>query len=172
MTEQRHVLSILVENRFGELARIVGLFGGRGFNIDSLTASSTVDPQYSRVILETRGDSHIIEQVTKQIHKLVRVRRVHEVSEDTHLTRVLCLATVNVSGAKGREDVERVARLTSARVIAYAQGACTLELTGSDRDVDGFIEFLKPLGIRDLVRSAPMAVPRPGVTSAPEGAEP
>lgn len=161
MTAPRHVLSILVENRFGELARIVGLFSGRGFNIDQLTASPTYDPRYSRVILVTRGDDAIIEQITKQVHKLVRVRRVHHVEEGKHLERELCLLTVNAGTAAAREDVERIARLVGARVVAYAAQAFTLELTAPSREVEHFIELVRPLGVRDLVRSAPIALPRP-----------
>ncbi len=168
MSTKRHVLSILVENRFGELARIVGLFSGRGFNIDKITASPTLDPSYSRVILVTRGDEAIIEQITKQAHKLIRVRRVHHVLEGKHVERELCLATVNVPGAKAREDLERIIKLVGARVIAYAATAFTLEVTATSAEVDNFIEMLRPLGIRDMVRSAPIALQRP-LTDAEQG---
>ncbi len=161
MSPRRHVLSILVENRFGELARIVGLFSGRGFNIDQLTASPTLDPRYSRVILVTRGDDAIIEQITKQVHKLVRVRRVHHVEEGKHLERELCLVTVHAATPTAREDLERIARLVGARVVAYAGAAFTLELAATSLEVEHFVELLRPLGVRDLVRSAPIALPRP-----------
>lgn len=163
MTVKRHVLSILVENSFGELARIVGLFAGRGFNIDSLVVNTTLDEKFSRVVLETRGDARIIEQIVKQLHKLVRVRRVHEFNERTHLERELCLVKVNVTGAKAREDLERVARMTGARIISYSPGASVVEITAPSREVGEFLEIIRPLGIRDMVRTAPICMPRPGV---------
>lgn len=165
MSQHRHVLSILVENRFGELARIVGLFSGRAFNIDKITASPTLDPQYSKVMLVTRGDDAIIEQIIKQLHKLIRVRRVHHVNNSKHIERELCLATVNTPNAKARGELERIVKLVGARVVAYSPTAFTVEVTATSQDVDNFIELIRPLGIRDMVRSAPVAIARPAVDS-------
>jgi acetolactate synthase I/III small subunit len=167
-TIERHVLSILVENTSGELARIVGLFSGRGFNIDSLVVNTTLDDKFSRVVLETRGDNRIIEQIVKQLHKLVRVRRVHEFNERTHLERELCLVKVNVNTAKAREDLERIARMTGARVVSYSPGSSVVEITAPSREVGEFLEIVRPLGIRDMVRTAPIVMPRPG--TKPESA--
>lgn len=158
----RHVLSILVEDRFGELARIVGLFSGRGFNIDTLAVNKTLDPMFSRVVLTTRGDDGIIEQIIKQLHKLVRVRRVHHMSDEKHIERELCLVTVRAANPKSREDLERVLNLVGARVIAYSPTAYTVELTAATKDIENFLEMLRPLGIKDLCRSATIALARPG----------
>ncbi len=165
----RHVLSILVENRFGELARIVGLFSGRGFNIDSLAVNTTLDPKFSRVVLVTRGSDTIIEQIIKQLHKLIRVRRVHHMTDDKHLEREMCLATVNAGTQKAREDLERVVRLCGARVIAYSPSSFTVEVTATSKEVDDFLDLIRPLGIREMVRSAPIALGKPGGDA--EGAE-
>jgi acetolactate synthase-1/3 small subunit len=162
MSATRHVLSILVENRFGELARIVGLFSGRGFNIDSLAVNTTLDPKFSRVVLVTRGSDAIIEQIKKQLHKLIRVRKVHHMTDDKHLERELCVATVQAPTQKAREDLERVVRLCGARIIAYSSSSFTVEVTASSREVDDFLDLVRPLGIREMVRSAPIAFARPG----------
>ncbi len=158
--KQRHVLNVLVENRFGELARVIGLFSGRGFNIDSLTVNETLEPRFSKITLVTRGDDQIIEQIIKQIHKLIRVRRVHQVTEH-YIERELCLVTVQAVNAQARDELERLVRLVGARVVAYAPSRFTIELTAPSEDVDNFLEMVRPLGIREMSRSAPIAVPRP-----------
>jgi acetolactate synthase-1/3 small subunit len=154
--KQRHVLSVLVENRFGELARVVGLFSGRGFNIDSLAVNVTMDPAFSRIVLTTSGNDAIVEQIVKQLRKLIRVKKVVEVTEDRHIERELCVATVQAATAKARQELERVIALVGARVIA----------TASSQEIDQFLELLRPLGIRDMVRSAPIAIARPAAEAA------
>ena len=156
----RHMLSILVEDRYGELARIVGLFSGRGFNIDSLAVNRTLEPGMSRVVLTTRGDAQIIEQITKQLNKLIRVHKVRHIVGDACFERELCVATIRVASARAREDLERVLRLTGARVLAFTASTFTVEATGTSAEVAQFIELLRPLGIRDMVRSAPIALGR------------
>jgi acetolactate synthase-1/3 small subunit len=157
----RHVLSILVEDRFGELARIVGLFAGRGFNIDALAANRTLEPGMSRVLLVTRGDDTVIEQIIKQVNKLLRVRKVNHMAATPHVERELCLVNVRATGTKGEEELERVLRLTGARVLSHYNGGFTVELAATPDQVDSFLERLRPLGIRDMVRSAPIAIAKP-----------
>ena len=157
----RHVLSVLVENRFGELARVVGLFAGRGFNIDSLAVNVTMDPAFSRIVLSTSGSEQIVEQIVKQLRKLIRVKKVVDVSDSRHIERELCVATVQAPGPKARQELERVVSLTGARVIAFSQTAFTVEATATSQEIDQFLELLRPLGIRDMVRSAPIAIARP-----------
>jgi acetolactate synthase-1/3 small subunit len=125
--KDRHVLSVLVENRFGELARVVGLFAGRGFNIDSLAVNVTTDPAFSKIVLVTRGSDSIVEQIVKQLRKLIRVKKVVEMSGDRFLERELCVATVQAGGPTARQELERVVSLTGARVIAFSQTAFTVE---------------------------------------------
>ena len=156
-SNNRHVLSILVEDRFGELARIVGLFAGRGFNIDSLAVNRTMEPGFSRVVLVTRGDDDIIEQIKKQVHKLLRVRKVNHFVAD-HLERELVIATVRASTARHHDELERLLRLTGARVVSHTATSFTVELTATPDQVESFLERLRPFGIRDMVRSAPVAL--------------
>lgn len=160
-TNNRHVLSILVEDRFGELARIVGLFAGRGFNIDSLAVNRTLEPGLSRVVLSTRGDDSVIEQIIKQVNKLLRVRKVNHMVGAQHFERELCVVNVRAAGPKGEEELERILRLTGARVLAHHSSGFTVELASTPDQVDGFLERLRPLGIRDMVRSAPIALAKP-----------
>ncbi|HMI89684.1 MAG TPA: acetolactate synthase small subunit [Polyangiaceae bacterium] len=170
--KDRHVLSVLVENRFGELARVVGLFSGRGFNIDSLAVNVTLDPAFSKIVLTTRGSDAIVEQIVKQLRKLIRVNKVVELSDDRAIERELCIVTVQAAGPTARQEVERVVSLTGARVIAYAQTAFTIEASATSQEIDQFLELLRPLGIRDMVRSAPIAIARPGIEVAAESVPP
>lgn len=166
--KERHVLSVLVENRFGELARVVGLFSGRGFNIDSLAVNVTLEPMFSKIVLTTHGSDAIVEQIVKQLRKLIRVKKVVDLSGDGSIERELCLVTVQAAGRAAREEVERVVSLTGAKVIALAPAAFTVEVSASSREVDQFLDMLRPLGIRDMVRSAPIAIARPGLEMAAE----
>jgi acetolactate synthase I/III small subunit len=168
----RHVLSVIVENRFGELARVVGLFSGRGFNIDSLAVNVMLDPAFSKIVLTTRGSGPIVEQIVKQLRKLIRVKKVVEMSDERHIERELCVVTVQAAGPKAREEVERVVALTGARVIAYSQTAFTIEASATSHEIDQFLELLRPLGIRDMARSAPIAIARPGIEMAGDYAPP
>ena len=134
----RHIISILVEDRYGELARIVGLFSGRGYNIDSLTVNQGLEPGMSRVVLTTRGDAQVIEQIIKQVNKLVRVHKVRHIVGDGHLERELCVATVRAASARAREELERVLKLTGARVLTYSSSSFTVEATGTSQDIEQF----------------------------------
>lgn len=169
MAESRHLVSILVDNNPGELARIVGLFSGRGFNIDSLAVNTTLEKDRSRVVLTTRGDDRVVEQITKQLNKLVRVHKVLQLQGTPHIERELCLVTVRANGSKGREEVERIVRLTNARVLTFTNSAFTLELTGTEAEIDQFLEMMRPLGVRNMVRSAPVAINKP--TEAEQSSE-
>jgi acetolactate synthase-1/3 small subunit len=170
--KDRHVLSVLVENRFGELARVVGLFSGRGFNIDSLAVNVTLDPAFSKIVLTTRGSDAIVEQIVKQLRKLIRVQKVVEMSDDRAIERELCIVTVQAVGTAAHEEVLRIVSLTGARVIAFAPHAFTMETSATSREVDQFLDLLRPLGIRDMVRSAPIAIARPNLETAGESVRP
>ena len=157
----RHVLSILVEDRFGELARIVGLFSGRGFNIDAISVGHTLEPGMSRVVLVTRGDDTVIEQIIKQVNKLLRVRKVNHMVGTQHFERESCVVNVRASGPKGEEELERILRLTGGQVLSHYTSGFTVELTSTPDQIDSFLDRLRPLGIRDMVRSAPIALAKP-----------
>lgn len=164
----RHLLSILVEDRYGELARIVGLFSGRGYNIDSLTVNHTLEPGMSRVVVTTSGDPRVVEQIVKQVNKLVRVHKVRELDAQSRLERELCVATVRTATAKAREDLQRIVALTAARVLSFTATTFTIEASGSSYEIDQFIELIRPLGVRDFVRTAPVALHRAASDGEPQ----
>jgi len=160
----RHILSILVENRFGELCRIVGLFSGRGYNIDSLCVAPTPDPAYSRIILTTSGSDAIMEQILKQVGKLVRVLEVVDLNEVPHVEREMALLTVSTATPADRQEVLNLAGVFRAKVIDISPDAITVEITGSQDKVEALLALLKPLGVRDIVRTGPLAIPRISAT--------
>src|SRR5262249_27794309 len=127
---------------------------------------------FSRIVLTTRGNESIVEQIVKQLRKLIRVKKVVDMSDERHIERELCVVTVQAAGSKARQELERVVSLTSARVLAYSQTAFTIEATATSQEIDQFLELLRPLGIRDMVRSAPIAIARPSTESASETAPP
>lgn len=161
MSEKRHLLSILVDNSPGELARIVGLFSGRGFNIDSLSVNTTVDQDRSRVVLTTQGDDRIIEQITKQLNKLVRVYKVLHLQGSGHVERELLLATIRAVGPNGRAELERLVNMCNGRILSFSRDLFTVEVTGTEAEIDQFLEMARPLGVRNMVRSAPIAITKP-----------
>ena len=165
----RHILSILVENRFGELCRIVGLFSGRGYNIDSLCVAPTPYPAYSRIILTTNGNDSVMEQILKQVGKLVRVLEVIDLNEVSHVEREMALLIVSTATPADRQEVLNLAGVFRAKVIDISPDAITVEITGSQDKVDALLGLLKPLGVRDIVRTGPLAIPRISATAEAAG---
>jgi acetolactate synthase-1/3 small subunit len=161
----RHILAILVENRFGELCRVVGLFSGRGYNIDSLCVAPTPDPAYSKIILTTGGNPQVIEQILKQVGKLVRVVEVVDLNEVSHVEREMALLIVNTPTPADRQEVLNLVGVFRAKVIDIAPDAITVETTGGHEKVDALLGLLKPLGIRDIVRTGSVAIPRIGAVA-------
>ena len=165
----RHILSILVENRFGELCRVVGLFSGRGYNIDSLCVAPTPDPAFSKIILVTSGSDQVMEQILKQVGKLVRVVEVADLNEVEHVEREMALLIVNTPTPAARQEVLNLAGVFRAKVIDISSDAITMETTGSQDKVEALLGLLKPLGIRDIVRTGPVAIPRISASASKRG---
>jgi acetolactate synthase I/III small subunit len=161
----RHILSILVENRFGELCRVVGLFSGRGYNIDSLCVAPTPDPALSKIILTTSGSDQIMEQILKQVGKLVRVCEVTDLNQVAHVEREMALFIVNTPTPSDRQEVLNLVGVFRAKVIDIAPDAITVETTGSQEKVEALLGLLAPLGIRDIVRTGAVAIPRIGAAT-------
>jgi acetolactate synthase-1/3 small subunit len=158
----KHTISILVENKFGVLSRISGLFSGRGYNIESLSVGETIDPQVSIMTIVTVGDDRIIEQITKQLNKLVDVIKVVDMTESDHVEREMVLIKV----APRSEDKAEVLRLTEifrGRVVDSSQKTYTIEITGDDKKIDAIVDLLKPMGIKEFVRSGKIAIAREGI---------
>jgi acetolactate synthase-1/3 small subunit len=154
----RHTLSVLVENRFGELSRIVGLFSARGYNIESLCVAETLDPEISRVTLVTSGDDRTIEQITKQLNKQVRVRSVVDLTGLRHVERELVLINVGASDGPARQEVLGLVKVFRAEVVDVSDDGMLIEVTGDWSKVSALIDLLRPLGIRGIVRTGPVAI--------------
>ncbi len=155
----RHTISVLVENEFGVLARVAGLFSGRGFNIDSLSVAETQDPTVSLMTIVTRGDDQIIEQILKQLRKLVNVLKVTDLQEGQYLERELVLVKVSATD-KTKPEILRLAEIFRGRVVDVSPTTYTLEVTGDEEKIRAVLELLRPLGIRELVRTGKVAMPR------------
>ncbi len=160
----RHVITLLVENEFGVLARISGLFSGRGFNIESLSVAPTLDPTVSTMTLVTHGDDQIIEQVIKQLNKLISVIKVMDLIEKDFVEREMVLIKVNAS-RENREEVLRVADIFRGKVIDVGSKTYAIEVTGDEKKIAAILALLKPLGIKELVRTGRVAMIRGSKTS-------
>jgi acetolactate synthase I/III small subunit len=160
----RHVITLLVENEFGVLARIAGLFSGRGFNIESLCVAETLDPTVSTMTLVTRGDDQIIEQVLKQLNKLIPVIKVMDLFERDFVEREMVLVKVNAT-AETREEVLRVVEIFRGKVVDVGAKTYTIEVTGDDNKIKAILSLFKPLGIKELVRTGRVAMVRGSKTS-------
>ena len=155
----RHTLSVLVENKPGVLARIAGLFSRRGFNIDSLAVGPTEHPEVSRMTIVVNVEDSPLEQVTKQLNKLVEVLKIVELDNDAAVTRELLLVKVKADGENRRQVLETV-QLFRAKVVDVATDAVTIEVTGDAGKLDAFLRVIEPLGVRELVQSGMVAIGR------------
>ncbi len=158
----KHTISILVENKFGVLSRISGLFSGRGYNIESLSVGETIDPQISIMTIVTMGDDRIIEQITKQLNKLVDVIKVVDMTESDHVEREMVLIKV-APRSEDKAEVLRLAEIFRGRVVDSSQKTYTIEITGDDKKIDAIVDLLKPMGIKEFVRSGKIAISREGI---------
>ena len=155
----RHILSILLENEAGALSRVAGLFSARGYNIESLTVAPTEDPSLSRMTLVTRGSEEIIEQITKQLNKLVDVVKLLELTTGPHLEREILLVKARATGT-AREELKRLADIFRGRIIDVTATTYTVELTGTGDKLDAFIGAVDPKSILEVVRSGVSGIAR------------
>ncbi len=155
----RHVLSVLVENQSGVLSRVSGLFSRRGYNIDSLTVGETEDPHTSRMTIVVRGDDYILEQIKKQLNKLIDVIKIIELKQGEAVFRELALVKVHAP-ADSRAAIISTIDIFRAKVVDVAKESLTAEITGDQTKVDAFIELLSPYGIREIVRTGLTALER------------
>ncbi|MGH8691396.1 MAG: acetolactate synthase small subunit [Burkholderiales bacterium] len=155
----RHIISVLVENEAGALSRISGLFSARGYNIETLTVAPTEDASMSRMTIVTTGSEDVIEQITKQLNKLIEVVKVIDLSEAEHIERELMLIKVR-AGQKEREDMKRMADIFRGRIIDVSDNTYTIELTGDTRKLDAFIQALDQGAIIETVRTGASGIGR------------
>ena len=155
----QHIISALVENHFGVLARISGLFSARGFNIDSLAVGETHDPSISRMTIVATGEDRIIEQVGKQLNKLIDVIKVTDMTEEDHVERELLLLKVSHS-TKTRSEIIQLVEIFKSRIIDYSPKTLTIEVIGTADKILSFIDIMRPFGIKELARTGRIALPR------------
>ncbi len=156
---KKHTIAVLVENKFGVLSRVAGLFSARGYNIESLSVGETLDPSMARMTLVVRGDEFVIEQVMKQLHKLIDVIKVSDLTEDDHVEREMILIRVNAEPSY-RAEILRVADIFRAKVVDVTPLTYTLEATGEESKLNAIVELLRPFGIQELVRTGKIAIAR------------
>ena len=149
----RRIISLLLENESGALSRVAGLFSARGYNIESLTVAPTDDDSLSRMTIVTNGTDQIIEQITKQLNKLIEVVKLIDLTEGHHIERELMLVKVVAAGNDQREEVKRLNDIFRGRIIDVTDSTYTLELTGNSEKVDAFLETLSPFEVIEVVRS-------------------
>ena len=155
----RHTISILVENKFGVLTRIAGLFSGRGYNIDTLNVAPTQQLEMSRMTIVTRGDDATVEQIIKQLKKLVNVIDVQDFHEGEYVDRELVLVKVSVD-SKTRAEVMQITDIFRAKIVDVQPKTLTIEVTGNESKVEKFLSLMKTFGVTDLTRTGKVALPR------------
>lgn len=156
---KKHTVAVLVENRSGVLSRVAGLFSARGYNIESLSVGETLDSTVSRMTLVVRGDEFVIEQVIKQLHKLIDVIKVTDLTEENHVEREMILVKVNAEPAH-RAEILRIGDIFRAKVVDVTPLTYTLEATGDEPKLTAIVELLRPFGIQELVRTGKVAIAR------------
>lgn len=155
----RHIISILIENESGALSRVAGLFSARGYNIESLTVAPTEDPSLSRMTLVTRGNDEIIEQITKQLNKLIDVVKLIDLAESSHIERELMLVKIRTSH-ETREEVKRMVDIFRGKIIDVTPSSYVIEMTGQSNKLDAFIHGFEEDCIIEVVRSGPTGISR------------
>ena len=156
---KKRTLSLLVDNEPGVLSRIAGLFSGRGFNIESLCVAETLDTGISRITIVTQGDLPVLEQIKKQLNKLINVVKVFDFSDIPFVQREMILIKVR-SKPEHRAEILRVADIFRSRVVAVSTDYYTLEVTGNESKVEAFLKLLKPMGIKEIARTGVIALAR------------
>ncbi len=156
---QRHTISLIVENKFGVLARIAGLFSARGYNIDSLSVGTTEDPEVSRMTIVVKGDERILEQVVKQLNKLVDVIKVSDYQDVPHVERDLML--VKVAAEKvNRSELIQICDIFRAKIVDVGVDTIIAEMTGDNEKLEAFLNMMRPFGIKETCRTGIVAMAR------------
>jgi acetolactate synthase-1/3 small subunit len=159
LTGRKHILSLLVENKPGVLARIAGLFSRRGFNIDTLTVGPTEDPNISRITLTVDGAVHPIDQVTKQLHKLVNVIKIRDMEPEQTIAREMALFKISAT-VESRAEIMQFAEIFRAKVIDVSRRTLTIEVTGTADKIEAFERMVRPHGLVEMARTGEVAITR------------
>ncbi|EMS69979.1 acetolactate synthase small subunit [Ruminiclostridium cellobioparum] len=155
----KHTLSVLVENRSGVLSRVAGLFSRRGFNIDSLAVGVTENPEVSRMTIVVNGDEYTVEQVSKQLNKLIDVIKIRELENSDSVSRELALIKVNATAAT-RSEIIQIVEIFRAKIVDVSKNTLTVEISGSTDKVEALEDMLKQFGVKEIVRTGTIAIER------------
>ncbi len=156
---KKHTISVLVENKFGALNRIVGLFSARGYNIDSISVGTSEDDSVARVTIVSKGDDDVIEQIIKQLNKLIDVTKVVDLTYDSFVERELVLIKV-AANRNSRPELMQISEIFRSKIIDISQRSITIEATGGEQKVDAMIKMLSPFGIKEIARTGRVALKR------------
>jgi acetolactate synthase-1/3 small subunit len=156
---KKHTVAVLVENRFGVLTRVAGLFSARGYNIESLSVGETQDPDVSRITIVTSGDDFIVEQIIKQLHRLIDIIKVVDLTGTPFVDREMILIKVN-AGPSVRAEVLRIADIFRAKVVDVSPKTYTIEVTGDEGKIQAILGLLRPIGIKEIARTGKIALSR------------
>ncbi len=170
-SQKKHHIQILVENRFGVLTRVAGLFSARGYNIESLSVGQGTDPSVAQMTIVTVGDDRVVEQITKQLNKLIDTIKVVDLSESSFVSRETVMVKVNTTTRpEDRQEAFRIAEIFRANIVDISSSTYTLMVTGEEEKIEAMIGLLRPLGIKELVRSGAIAIAReePRPSSRPQ----
>ena len=157
----RHTISLLVENRFGVLSRVSGLFSGRGYNIESISVGETLDPAISQMTIVTTGDDQVIEQINKQLNKLIDVIKVTDMKELDHVEREMILIKV-APKAERKAEILNLTGIFRGRIVDSSDRTYTIEITGDEKKIEAFVNLMRPMGIKEMVRTGKVAITRDG----------
>ena len=157
MTEEKHILSILVDNEPGVLSRISGLFSGRGYNIESLNVAETVNPRISRITLVTKADPRVIEQIEKQLNKLINVTKVHDLTDKKFVQRELALIKI-AAKPEHRAEILRIVDIFRCKVVDIGADHYTIEVTGDEGKMEAILNLFKPIGIKEIAKTGIIAL--------------
>lgn len=155
----RHTISVLVENEFGVLTRVAGLFSGRGFNIESLSVAPTLDRSISRMTIVTSGDDNILEQIVKQLNKLIDTIKIIDFTGEDFVERELALIKVT-SEDRTRAEILRICEIFRGKIVDVTPKSYTMEITGAPAKINAVLDLLKPLGVKEIVRTGPVVIGR------------
>jgi len=155
-----HIISVTVENRFGVLSRIAGLFSARGYNIDSLSVGETDDPSVSRMTIVVKGDEKILEQIYKQLNKLIDVIKVQDLTGEDFIERELALIKVSTANFNERQEVMQLVEIFRAKIVDVGKKTLTIEAVGSGMKINALLDLIKPFGIKELIRTGKIAISR------------
>jgi acetolactate synthase-1/3 small subunit len=157
---RKHIITVKVQHNFGVLARITGLFAGRGYNIESLTVGRTHEPNFARITIVVEGDERVIEQIIKQLRRLIETLKVKDITDLPHIERELALIKVYTADDRTRDEIMRLVSIFRAKVVDVSTDSYTVEITGDNEKIEAFINLIKPFGVKEMARTGTLAMVR------------